>query len=94
MNETLVSGYTELDGSYNLPALIGSTIDYVKIDYHDHIFVASADGEFQAGRTIEENGYYGNNDFVDVTIDVTVDVTDDVTVDDVTVADFTVVEAI
>ena len=34
------------------------------------------------------------DDFVDVTIDVTVDVTDDVTVDDVTVADFTVVEAI
>jgi len=63
--ETLVSGFTKPDGSFTLPVILGSTVDYVKVDYHGHAFLPSPNSNFIAGQKIKESGFYGNNDFID-----------------------------
>ena len=68
-NETLVSGYTKPDGSYELPVIIGSTVDYVKIDYHKHEFLPSPKGNFIMHRNIRDGESYLNNDFIDTVHD-------------------------
>eukprot|EP00957_Ditylum_brightwellii_P147826 11257625-Ditylum_brightwellii.AAC.1 len=65
MNETLVCGETGPDGTYSLPVVIGSRVDYVDLTYHGHEFIPSPESTFESGMVIEE-GYYGDNDFVDV----------------------------
>ena len=65
-NETLVCGNTKSSGTYSLPVIIGSRIDYIELAYNDHKFEPSPRSEFTPGVTIDAGNYYANNDFVDV----------------------------
>eukprot|EP00957_Ditylum_brightwellii_P085473 6501574-Ditylum_brightwellii.AAC.1 len=64
-NETLVCRATSPDGAYSLPVVIGSRVDHVNLVYHGHQFHPSSGSKFRAGMAIED-GYYGDNDFMDV----------------------------
>lgn len=65
-NSTIVCGSTEADGTYSVPVIIGSRVDYVDLFYHGHAFRTSLNSNFKPGVVIEAGSYYGDNDFVDV----------------------------
>mmetsp|Transcript_21609 Transcript_21609/g.27877 ORF Transcript_21609/g.27877 Transcript_21609/m.27877 type:complete len:1916 (+) Transcript_21609:457-6204(+) len=64
-NDTLVCGNTDPDGSYSLPVIIGSRIDYIDVMYHNHTFESSLDSNFEPATVIETDKYYYGMDFVD-----------------------------
>lgn len=65
-NDTMVCGDTGPDGTYSLPVIIGSTIDHVDLNYHEHAFRPSSESSFEGSIVIKENVSYENNDFEDV----------------------------
>ena len=65
-NSTLVCGKTKPDGTYSLPIIIGSRVDYVDLLYHEHVFRPSSKSKFEKGMVIEEGRFYDNNDFEDI----------------------------
>ncbi len=66
-NDTLVCGDTDPNGSYSVPVIIGSRVDYVDIKYNGHSFIPAPpkDPKFVPGIVIEGEGYYNDMDFRD-----------------------------
>lgn len=55
-------------GEYTAPVVIGSVIYGVRIEYEEHIFERTFENKwnYEAGVTITEGGFYGKNDFYDM----------------------------
>jgi len=67
--ENLVCVNSQNDGLYEAPAIIGTVVHNIKINYSSHIFgkTLKNNWDYSAGVVISEGGFYSGNDFMDVT---------------------------
>jgi len=67
--ENLVCVQSQNDGLYEAPAIIGSVVNNVKINYSSHDFEKTFKNnwDYSAGVVITDGGFYSGNDFMDVT---------------------------
>jgi len=67
--ENLVCVQSQNDGLYEAPAIIGSVVNNVKINYSSHDFEKTFKNnwDYSAGVVISDGGFYSGNDFMDVT---------------------------
>jgi len=67
--ENLVCVTSQGDGLFEAPAVIGTVINNVKINYSSHDFEQTSKNnwDYSAGVVIYDGGFYSGNDFMDVT---------------------------
>ena len=68
VSEELVCVETDPNGEFSAPVVIGSIITDVQIHYNNHDFVMSYENnwEYKKGISISPDGFYANNDFIDI----------------------------